>query len=130
MSESSDQTALFDLLARATPRYPVLAYVAHVPNGEKRDKATAARLKAMGVRAGLVDILFFQRYYDATANVDYAGLAIELKTATGRTSDDQERWLAHLRGVGWRCEVCREWTRAAALILTWAGADPQEWGLV
>ena len=29
----------------------------HVPNGEKRDKATAARLKRMGVKPGISDFL-------------------------------------------------------------------------
>lgn len=129
MSEQSDQQALFDLLARATPRYPVLIYAMHVPNGEKRDKATAARLKACGVRPGVPDILFFLPRYDAPRNVYYCGLAIELKTATGRTSVDQERWLEHLCQAGWACQVRREWTDAARDILTWAGADPAEWGI-
>lgn len=33
-------------------------YCFHCPNGEKRDKITAAKLKGMGVRAGVPDLIF------------------------------------------------------------------------
>jgi hypothetical protein len=55
---------------------------AHVPNGEKRDPRTAAKLKAMGVKAGLSDFLL----------VSPAGVAhfLELKREGERLSDPQE----------------------------------------
>jgi hypothetical protein len=54
----------------------------HVPNGGKRDKITAARLKQMGVRSGVADIIVLHRKLP---------LALELKIPkTGRQSDNQK----------------------------------------
>jgi hypothetical protein len=60
----------------------------HVPNGGKRSKATAARLRKMGVRRGVADFILLCRGL---------AIAVELKTRKkGRQSDDQEgfeiRW--------------------------------------
>ena len=129
MSEATDQQALFALLEQAQGRYPILQYVFHVPNGEKRDKATAAKLKRMGVKSGVPDVLLPLLRYDDTGNVWWSGLAIEMKTAEGTEQTAQKQWAAHLAQQGWRTEICREWTAAARLILEWVGARPDEWGV-
>lgn len=152
MSETTDQQALFDLLACAEGRYPILARVFHVPgeaNGggqkirrpyQKQDgttgwKATpieALRNAQLGYRKGIPDIIapFRNRVaiWGYRPNL-FTGLTIELKTARGVVSPEQESWQEFLISEGWACQVEREWTRAAALILTWAGADPGEWGV-
>jgi hypothetical protein len=46
------QTACVDFYRKAIPH----GIIFHIPNGEKRDKATAGRLKAMGVLAGVWDL--------------------------------------------------------------------------
>ena len=48
--ESGHQEALFSWAAYRTGLMPELQYMYHVPNGGKRDKATAAVLKRQGVR--------------------------------------------------------------------------------
>ncbi len=142
MSESSDQAALFSLLntlagcdasgrpiVGSTPRLPLLRWCFHVPNGEKRDKATAARLQSMGVRRGIPDILFpvlNQQTIDGKPVCFFVGLAIELKSANGRTRPAQREWLAQLEVYGWKSVVCYEWRDAARLLITWAGGDPKE----
>ena len=66
----------------------------HVPNGGQRSKATGSRLKRMGVKAGVPDILIFGRL----------NIAIELKRADGALSDvseAQEWWLEQLEARGW-----------------------------
>lgn len=50
--ESGHQEALFSWAAYRTGLMPELQYMYHVPNGGKRDKATAAVLKRQGVKAG------------------------------------------------------------------------------
>lgn len=50
MSEHSDQCAIFEWVALNEGRLPELGLLFHVPNGGKRDKVTAARLKAEGVK--------------------------------------------------------------------------------
>jgi hypothetical protein len=68
----------------------------HLPFGELRHPATAARLKRMGVNGGLPDFMFVG-----------AGFAfIELKRAgRGRLSDDQIEWSRALvdAGAGYLC---------------------------
>lgn len=57
-----------------------------VPNGGRRDKVTAAILKAEGAVAGVADaILLLPRH-------GYASLCIEFKTPKGRQSDNQKAW--------------------------------------
>ena len=42
----------------------------HVPNGGKRDKITAARLKQMGVRSGVADIIVLSRMQAACPRIE------------------------------------------------------------
>ena len=56
MSEEQEQVALFKWAKLQENVYPALRLLYHIPNGGKRDKVTAARLKAAGVKAGVPDI--------------------------------------------------------------------------
>lgn len=80
----------------AYKRRDVLAF--HVPNGEKRDRRTAARLQAMGVRPGVSDFL-----------VIVAGRlhCIELKNENGRLSAEQRVFLADAETAGCHAHVAR-----------------------
>lgn len=80
--------------------HPALRWLFHVPNGGHRDPATGGRLKAMGVRAGVVDLLLPWR------TGDYIGLAIEMKRKPNKPSAEQLEWLDHLQAQGWHTEVC------------------------
>lgn len=80
---------------------PELELLYHVPNGGKRGKFEACRLKAQGVRAGVPDL------HLPIARGGYIGLWIEMKTATGRLSEDQRKIIAMLCAEGHRVEVCR-----------------------
>lgn len=129
MSESSDQAALFDFLARMEGRYPALAFVKHTPNGEKRDIVTATRLKRMGVRAGVWDVEFlYPNQADIAGRVPghYRGLAVELKVGKNDLTPDQRRWREHYDYNHWATCVCHTWTDAARLLLTWVGGNPDE----
>jgi elongation factor P hydroxylase len=53
----------------------------HVPNGEKRDKATAGKLKGMGVLAGAPDFIFIMPNGQAAF--------LELKRVDGEFSEQQ-----------------------------------------
>ena len=96
--ESGHQEALFSWAAYQQGRMPELEYLHHVPNGGKRDKATATALKRQGVKAG------------------YHGLYIELKAGKNTTTDNQKRWLEYLRQQGYYTAVCYSWQLAAELI--------------
>lgn len=57
-----------------------------MPNGGRRDKVTAAILKAEGAVAGVADVILLLPRHG------YASLCIEFKTPKGRQSDNQKAW--------------------------------------
>lgn len=59
-------------------------YCFHCPNGEKRDKITASKLMAMGVRAGVPDLIFILPKGKT--------LWVELKLKRGKESKTQEKF--------------------------------------
>ena len=68
-----------------------------IPNGGQRSIATAARLKAEGVMAGVPD-LFIPAWR----------VWIEMKREKGgAVSADQKEWIAYLTECGYRCFVAR-----------------------
>jgi hypothetical protein len=83
-----------------------------VPNGGKRSKAEAARLKAEGVIAGVFDVTL------AVARGGFHGMFIELKapktavSARGRVSDDQKDHQVRMESQGYKCVVCWGWQEA------------------
>lgn len=75
-----------------------------IPNGGKRNRFEAGRMKAEGVTAGAPDILIFDAPpCDPTI---YVGVALEMKSQKGGTvSDKQRAFLAELDRRGWLCIV-------------------------
>jgi hypothetical protein len=71
----------------------------HVPNGERRDRATAGRLKAMGTMPGVADLLVWTQ--------GGGHFAIELKAGAGKLSPAQTAWHGTLENLGHRVYVCR-----------------------
>lgn len=116
-TEHAEQVALFDWADVVTWGNPdaaaALGLMYAVPNGGHRHRATAGRLKAEGVRAGVPDVCLPCRSVEGTR----IGLYIELKRRTGgRVSPAQADWHERLRAVGHRVEVCRGWQEAAEAI--------------
>ncbi len=92
--ESGHQEALFSWAGYNMGRMPELEYMHHVPNGGKRDRATAVALKRQGVKAGVPDIVL------PAARAGYHGLYIELKAGKNTTTENQRRWLEYGRNDG------------------------------
>lgn len=107
--ESGHQEALFSWAGYNMGRMPELEYMHHVPNGGKRDRATAVALKRQGVKAGVPDIVL------PAARAGYHGLYIELKAGKNTTTENQRRWLEYLRQQGYYTAVCYGWQKAAEL---------------
>ena len=105
--ESGHQEALFSWAAYQLGRMPELEYLHHVPNGGKRDKATATALKRQGVKAGGPDTCL------PVARGGYHGLYIELKAGRNKATDNQKRWLKFLEEQGYCAAVCYGWNEAA-----------------
>lgn len=109
-TESQEQQALFTWKEYNEAMIPELSMMFHIPNGGKRDKITAARLKAEGVKSGVPDICL------AVPRGENHGLFIELKVGSNKPSENQKKWIGMLRNQGYRVEVCYGWVEAAAVI--------------
>jgi len=88
-------------------KYPELPMLFHVPNGGQRSKITGARLKRIGVKAGIPDL------HLPVARNGYTGLWIELKKPGGTTSKQQKDVMAKLRFYGHLTVVC--WSADGAI---------------
>lgn len=85
----------------------------HTPNGGRRDKVTAAKLKAQGVKAGIPDLQL------AMARGGHFGLFIEFKATPphdSAVSKSQKDVLHLLTGEGYLAVVCRGMAEAMAQI--------------
>jgi len=82
----------------------------HVPNGGGRTAAEAGRFKALGVKAGVPDILALR-----------AGqlFALELKAQGGRVSDAQREMLAALKAAGAEAAVAWGLDEALEILERW-----------
>jgi len=89
----------------------------HCPNGEIRDKRTAAKLKAMGVLPGVADLLFFWN------DGGLRGLFLELKARKGTQSPVQRIFEDRSTFLGIYYE-CADNIDAAVRILTQYGILP------
>lgn len=68
-----------------------------IPNGGLRNKVVAAKLKREGVRPGVPDVF-----------IPGLHLFIEFKRVKGSsTSAYQKDWIAYLKEIGYRVEVCK-----------------------
>lgn len=108
--EHAEQAALVRWATFARARLPDLALLYAIPNGGHRHKATAARLKAEGVKRGVPDVCL------PVARGGSHGLYIELKTGRGRPTPEQLGWIRALRRQGYVAEVCHGWQQARTAI--------------
>jgi hypothetical protein len=85
----------------------------HTPNGEVRSARTGAKLKRMGVKAGIPDFLL----YDTQSGYLYC---IEVKTKVGALSAQQKAWKAQFdRSPTGRYAVVRSTEEANQVIAEW-----------
>ncbi len=102
--EADEQELLFEWaeLMVETGTYPCLEWMFHVANGEKRDKATAVKLKRMGVKSGVPDVVL------PHAAWGFCGMYVEMKRLKGgQHSEAQMKWIEHLAREGYFVVSCR-----------------------
>lgn len=91
-------------------KWPELRLLYHCPNGGRRGKVEAARLKAAGVKAGVPDLCL------PVPRGRYHGLYIELKAEGGRLSPSQREWLTWLDAEGYCALRCTGFDETVAAI--------------
>lgn len=83
-------------------QYPMMKHnLFAVPNGGKRDAATAAKLKEEGALAGVSDLILLY------PNRFYGALLVEMKTKEGRQSELQKEWQSKITADGYKYVVVR-----------------------
>ena len=92
------QCACVRWFAYQWPEYRGILFA--VPNGGARSKATAGKLKAEGVVAGVADLLLL------VPSRGFHGLCVEMKTEMGRQSPEQKEWQAKAEAAGYKYVVC------------------------
>lgn len=85
-------------------------YWFHVPNGGSRNVIEAAKLKRMGVRAGVADIVLL---------IDGKSYFLELKARKGRVSPDQKAAQSLVERAGGTYAVAWGIDEALATLETW-----------
>ncbi len=109
-SESNEQITLFEWCEYNLGKYPELKLLFHIPNGGYRSTATAGRMKAEGVKAGVPDLFL------PVAKGGYHGLFIEMKAGKNKPTMHQTKWLDHLSNQGYLTVVCYSWEDAAKVL--------------
>lgn len=115
-SEHGHQAALFAWSRMASMYIPELRLMFAIPNGGLRNKVSAARLKAEGVKAGVLDIFL------PVARRKYHGLFIEMKRGRNLLTLAQEEFCANVHGQGYLYCVAYSW-QSAAKNLIWYFED-------
>lgn len=92
------------------PLLPCDAVAWHSANGERRDRATGAKLAAMGVVPGVADLILMR-----------AGraLAVEIKSPKGKLSGEQKTWQARWVRAGGEYVVAQSVEEALASVARW-----------
>lgn len=102
-----------DRLHQAIFSYLKLQYkadAAHPANEGKRTKFEQFKIKWLGVKSGLQDILVFN------PQKDFNGLALEVKTPGNKPTENQLEWQRTLRMCGWKAEVVYSFDEAKKII--------------
>lgn len=97
LRESDLQAAIIRWASTMEGKYPELEWLAHCPNGGRRNGFEAMNLKLQGVRPGILD-LFLQ-----VPRGGYHGFWMELKKPNSREvpTKEQERYMAFLDAQGY-----------------------------
>ena len=121
-SEDAHQAALFCWVHHHVAIAPELELLFAIPNGGARSAATAARLKATGVKSGVSDMFL------PVPRWGRWGLWIELKKLKGgRESVEQKAWGQAMREQGFAYCCCMGWREAAKALMAWLEFIERPW---
>ena len=120
ITEHQEQSMLITWARTTESHWPELALLHAIPNGGWRHKATAGRLKAEGLKAGVPDLCL------PVARHPFHGLYLEMKSKKGRVRQSQRWWLDQLNAQGYRAVVCRGFASAVDVITEYLGAEERD----
>jgi hypothetical protein len=98
MSEHDEQRLVVQWFRMQYPKYAKCLWA--IPNGGKRHKGTAIKLKQEGVMAGVPDLFLM------IPKAGWHGMFIEMKTKVGRLQETQKEFLGMATMLGYQGVVC------------------------
>ena len=108
-TEEDIHKAVVDWADRQAQAEPALELLFHSPNGGSRHPAEAEKLRQFGVRQGYPDLTLPVRTLledeSPVGMTRYSGLALELKSPSGRLRPSQKWWIGRLQAEGWAVAV-------------------------
>lgn len=110
MSESQEQIKAVQWAKRQRKICPEIRWLHHIPNGGKRGKQTAAKLKLEGVEAGVHDLFL------PVARWGKHGLYIEVKFGKNKLSGLQEEFKTFVIGQGYATATCYSASQIIAVL--------------
>ena len=99
-SEDTEQMAVISWARWNAQTYPELKWLHHCPNGGSRNRLEAAKLKQMGVKAGVSDLCL------PYPKGIYHGLYIEMKYGNNRVQETQREFISDMAAAGHYVCVC------------------------
>lgn len=99
-SEDTEQIAVIQWAQYSMDHYPELKWLHHCPNGGRRNQREAAKLKQMGVKAGIADLCL------PYPKGIYCGLYIEMKYGSNRRQQEQRMFLEDMEAAGHFVATC------------------------
>ena len=117
VTEDDHQALVIKWAESAIGKWPCLRWLYHIPNERKCTVIEGARLKRIGVKAGVSDL--FLPYPVGR----YHGLYIEMKTPDGRVSDSQTEFLEAMKRYGYAAYICKGYAAAIRVIKDYLGGD-------
>jgi hypothetical protein len=109
-SEDTEQIQVINWAHWNIEKYPELKWLHHIPNGGRRDRVEAAKLKEMGVKAGVSDLCL------PYPKGIYCGLYIEMKYGNNRKTDSQKEFLTDMAAAGHYAVTCYSMEDAVRII--------------
>jgi len=109
--EHLQQCALISWANLSLKRYPELKWLFAVPNGGKRSKAVAGKMKASGVKSGVLDLNLPVR------RGLFTSLWIEMKYGKNTMTDKQKEFKQFVEEQGAKVVTCWNWEDARKAIV-------------
>lgn len=116
-TEETEQIYVMQWAAWNERYHPELKWLHHIPNGGKRVKKEAEKLKQMGVKAGVSDLCL------PYPRSGYCGLYIEMKYGKGRQQQTQKEFLRDMALAGHYVATCYAAQDAIDVILRYLNND-------
>lgn len=122
--EDAEQKAVIDWTKLMAWRWPALEMLIHYPSGGKRPYGEAGKMKGLGTKAGVPDLIL------PVPRGQYHGLFIEMKRpdkSKARTSPEQKEWIRMLNEEGFLAVICYGQDEAKETIIDYLDLGEFRW---